>query len=360
MLTILNPSSSALWSLVSLVLQTDRERERERERETSVLQDIQRWSSKPFLATLFCLLQPWLEEKFFCISVQWWCCMSMQVERLTSAGMLLKQLCTTQGEELKALKEAFPALLKEMPELRDTHGKQERESDTAQRVATLLQDEISSLRGKIECFTADLNQVFLPLTTFLSKSASSYLQNQHNTTPQICSSSVCSKCIWKIWHLQWTSFLSGKMRLVGQSSVELVSKVCILSLVFLHCWQLFRVCVLQARAVSSKLAERLDKTERFSCQSGCCLNHSSEADIVPAAAAQPFRWRENKLATMLASDGKLTQQLRMTAIPEQAALREWCGNSLQESASSNGGPLVDAFKIRVASILRTASQGSQN
>ncbi len=112
--------------------------------------------------------------------------------------------------------------------------------------------------------------------------------------------------------------------------------------------------------MSSKLAERLDKTERFSCQSGCHLNHSSEADIVPVAAAQPFRWRENKLATMLASDGKLTQQLRMTAIPEQAALREWCGNSLQESASSNGGPLVDAFKIRVASILRTASQGSQN
>ncbi len=112
--------------------------------------------------------------------------------------------------------------------------------------------------------------------------------------------------------------------------------------------------------MSSKLAERLDKTERFSCQSGRRLNHSSEADIVPAAAAQPFRWRENKLATMLASDGKLTQQLHMTAIPEQAALREWCGNSLQESASSNGGPLFDAFKIRVASILRTASQGSQN
>ncbi|KAH8973609.1 hypothetical protein BDL97_01G057300 [Sphagnum fallax] len=195
-----------------------------------------------------------------------------EVERLTSAGMLLKQLCTTQGEELKALKEAFPALLKEMSELRDTHGKQERESDTAQRVVT-LQDEISSLQGKIECLTADLKQ---------------------------------------------------------------------------------------ARAVSSKLAERLDKTERFSCQSGRRLNHSSEADIVPAAAAQPFRWRENKLATMLASDGKLTQQLHMTAIPEQAALREWCGNSLQESASSNGGPLFDAFKIRVASILRTASQGSQN
>ncbi|CAM6021005.1 unnamed protein product [Sphagnum balticum] len=196
-----------------------------------------------------------------------------EVERLTSAGMLLKQLCTTQGEELKALKEAFPALLKEMSEIRDTHGKQERESDTAQRVVTLLQDEISSLRVKIECLTADLKQ---------------------------------------------------------------------------------------ARAVSSKLAERLENTERFSCQSGCHLNHSSEADIVPVAAAQPFRWRENKLATMLASDGKLTQQLRMTAIPEQAALREWCGNSLQESASSNGGPLVDAFKIRVASILRTASQGSQN
>ncbi|CAK9189881.1 unnamed protein product [Sphagnum troendelagicum] len=195
-----------------------------------------------------------------------------EVERLTSAGMLFKQLCTTQGEELKALKEAFPALLKEMSELRDTHGKQERESDTAQRVVT-LQDEISSLQGKIECLTADLKQ---------------------------------------------------------------------------------------ARPVSSKLAERLDKTERFSCQSGRRLNHSSEADIVPAAAAQPFRWRENKLATMLASDGKLTQQLHMTAIPEQAALREWCGNSLQESASSNGGPLFDAFKIRVASILRTASQGSQN
>jgi chromosome segregation ATPase len=140
----------------------------------------------------------------------------MQVERLTSAGMLLKQLCTTQGEELKALKEAFPALLKEMSELRNTHGKQERESDTAQRVVTLLQDEISSLRGKIECLTADLKQVFPPLTTFLSMSASSYLQNQHYTTPQICSSSVCSNCIW----ISSVNLISLRQNEIGEAIIS--------------------------------------------------------------------------------------------------------------------------------------------
>jgi chromosome segregation ATPase len=81
--------------------------------------------------------------------------------------MLLKQLCTTQGEELKALKEAFPAIFKEMSEIQETNYKQEKELDTVQTVITPLQAEIANLQERIACLTADLKQVHPPLSTFL-------------------------------------------------------------------------------------------------------------------------------------------------------------------------------------------------
>jgi peptidoglycan hydrolase CwlO-like protein len=80
--------------------------------------------------------------------------------------MLLKQLCTTQGEELKALKEAFPAIFKEMSEIQEMNYKQEKELDTVQTVITPLQAEIASLQERIACLTADLKQVHPPLSTF--------------------------------------------------------------------------------------------------------------------------------------------------------------------------------------------------
>jgi chromosome segregation ATPase len=86
--------------------------------------------------------------------------------------MLLKQLCTTQGEELKALKEAFPAIFKEMSEIQETNYKQEKELDTVQTVITPLQAEIASLQERIACLTADLKQVHPPLSTFLAPESS--------------------------------------------------------------------------------------------------------------------------------------------------------------------------------------------
>jgi chromosome segregation ATPase len=82
--------------------------------------------------------------------------------------MLLKQLCTTQAEELKALKEAFPAIFKEMSEIQETNYKQEKELDTVQTVITPLQAEIASLQERIASLTADLKQVHPPLSTFLA------------------------------------------------------------------------------------------------------------------------------------------------------------------------------------------------
>jgi chromosome segregation ATPase len=86
--------------------------------------------------------------------------------------MLLKQLCTTQGEELKALKEAFPAIFKEMSEIQETNYKQEKELVTVQTVITPLQAEIASLQERIACLTADLKQVHPPLSTFLAPESS--------------------------------------------------------------------------------------------------------------------------------------------------------------------------------------------
>ncbi|CAM6043586.1 unnamed protein product [Sphagnum compactum] len=196
-----------------------------------------------------------------------------EVERARSAGMLLKQLCTTQGEELKALKEAFPAIFKEMSEIQETNYKQEKELDTVQTVITPLQAEIASLQERIACLTADLKQ---------------------------------------------------------------------------------------ARAVSSTLAERLEKTEKLGCQS-CRLNDSSKA-ANKAEAAQAQRLKENKPTTYPGDHhGKLLQQLCISAaIQEEAAIPEWwCDiNPLQESACSNGALHIDVSKNRnMVSSLHTASQG---
>ncbi len=94
------------------------------------------------------------------------------------------------------------------------------------------------------------------------------------------------------------------------------------------------VFLLQARAVSSTLAERLEKTEKSGCQS-CRLNDSSKA-ANKAEGVQAQRLKENKPTTYTGDHhGKLLQQLCISAaIQEEAAIQEWwCDiNPLQESA----------------------------
>jgi hypothetical protein len=124
------------------------------------------------------------------------------------------------------------------------------------------------------------------------------------------------------------------------------------------------VFLLQARAVSSTLAECLEKTEKSGCQS-CRLNDSSKA-ANKAEGAQAQRLKENKPTTYTGDHhGKLLQQLCISAaIQEEAAIQEWwCDiNPLQESACSNGALHIDVSKNRnMVSSLHTASQGgSQN
>lgn len=83
----------------------------------------------------------------------------VQVHRVRSAGMLLKQLCANQSEELKALKGAIPSILKEASDLREQSHKQENAIHMAQRVKVSLEAELATLRERVGSLTNDIKQV---------------------------------------------------------------------------------------------------------------------------------------------------------------------------------------------------------
>lgn len=83
----------------------------------------------------------------------------VQVDRVRSAGMLLKQLCANQSEELKALKGAIPSILKEASDLREQSHKQENAIHMAQRVKVSLEAELATLRERVGSLTNDIKQV---------------------------------------------------------------------------------------------------------------------------------------------------------------------------------------------------------
>ena len=85
----------------------------------------------------------------------------MQIERSQSAGMLLRQVCANQAEELKAYKGTFPTLMKDLADLRENYHKQEKELQLELSTKLSLQAEVSKLRDRVECLTNDIKQVTL-------------------------------------------------------------------------------------------------------------------------------------------------------------------------------------------------------
>lgn len=83
----------------------------------------------------------------------------MQADRAQSAGMLLRQVCANQAEELKAYKGAFPTLMKDMSDLRENYYRQEKELQLELNTKLSLQAEVSKLRDRVDCLTNDIKQV---------------------------------------------------------------------------------------------------------------------------------------------------------------------------------------------------------
>lgn len=85
----------------------------------------------------------------------------MQADRAQSAGMLLRQVCANQAEELKAYKGAFPNIMKDMSDLRENYYKQQKELQLEHSAKLSLQEEASKLRDRVDCLTNDIKQVTL-------------------------------------------------------------------------------------------------------------------------------------------------------------------------------------------------------
>lgn len=85
--------------------------------------------------------------------------MEDEADRAQSAGMLLRQVCANQAEELKAYKEAFPTLCKDLIELRDEYQKREKELKLEIRAKLSLQAEVSKLRERVDSLSTDIKQV---------------------------------------------------------------------------------------------------------------------------------------------------------------------------------------------------------
>lgn len=88
----------------------------------------------------------------------------MQADRAQSAGMLLRQVCANQAEELKAYKGAFPNIMKDMSDLRENYHKQQKELQLELNAKLSLQEEASKLRDRVDCLTNDIKQVTLHIS----------------------------------------------------------------------------------------------------------------------------------------------------------------------------------------------------
>lgn len=100
-----------------------------------------------------------------------------EADRAQSAGMLLRQVCVNQAEELKAYKGAFPTLMKDMSDLRENYYKQEKELQTELNLKLSLEAEASELRNRVECLTNDIKQT-RTLNTVLAERVHQYEKSQ--------------------------------------------------------------------------------------------------------------------------------------------------------------------------------------
>lgn len=82
-----------------------------------------------------------------------------ELESIRTAGLMLKELCMKQDEEIKMLKAAFPATLEEMAQLREACGKQEEELAQSRVAIPAMQAQVSALAEQLRVLTEDLAQL---------------------------------------------------------------------------------------------------------------------------------------------------------------------------------------------------------
>ncbi|KAG0624157.1 hypothetical protein M758_3G228200 [Ceratodon purpureus] len=222
-----------------------------------------------------------------------------EVDRAQSAGMLLRQVCSNQAEELKAYKNAFPTLMKDMSDLRENYHKQEKELQLELSTKLSLQAEVSKLRDRVDGLTSDIKQT-RTLNTVLAERVHQYEKSQ------------CTSCRLHINQKPMKkeiSPLSGKNK-VGS----------------------FRT---PPRPRSDSLLGR---------------RNSPKASVTSMKEGENIYQQERK-KTPLKGTGEQEQN--------DSALHERCEN-ISQGLSNADGPPVDALKNRISSLLFTASQALEN
>ncbi|MCO5610245.1 hypothetical protein L7F22_064481 [Adiantum nelumboides] len=82
-----------------------------------------------------------------------------ELERLQTAGLMLEELCVKQDDEIKTLKAAFPATLREVADVREACQKQEEELAYSRMALPALQAQVNSLNEQLRSLTEELTQL---------------------------------------------------------------------------------------------------------------------------------------------------------------------------------------------------------
>lgn len=82
-----------------------------------------------------------------------------EAESIQTTGLMLKELCMKQDEEIKTLKAAFPATLKEMAQLRGACERQEKELAYSRVALPAMQAQVTTLTDQLKSLTEDLAQM---------------------------------------------------------------------------------------------------------------------------------------------------------------------------------------------------------
>ncbi|KAH9318287.1 hypothetical protein KI387_020056, partial [Taxus chinensis] len=101
-----------------------------------------------------------------------------EVEGLRSLGIMLKELCSKQQDEIKALKSSFPANRKDSFRLHELLEKQGTELKQARLVIPTLQEQVTSLTAQLKSLAEGLAEVKA------DKDAMKAYFDEHVTTPK--------------------------------------------------------------------------------------------------------------------------------------------------------------------------------
>eukprot|EP00250_Pteridium_aquilinum_P018272 c24016_g1_i1 orf=234-1820(+) len=243
-----------------------------------------------------------------------------ELEGIQTAGLMLKELCMKQDEEIKALKAAFPATLKEMSQLREACEKQEKELAYSRVALPALQVQVATLMDQLKSLTEDLAQMKACQETSSEKVSSHFHEREASNS----SSSTLS--------VEPSPITNGFLEHLRQSRSGLNNAT--------PCedQRLTPVRVCEASSSNCPSVTSSDRSSEMPSESKLVNAKHRRVFSAVLSVEQMLKGSGRSSGRRLVTDKEIVdtlQELDKAADKEQALLQERCANAVKELRSSS-------------------------